>query len=45
MPAHIFSRNAYLKIGNIIKFPNFHYYTSIQLSQSPDNSALSISST
>ena len=42
---HIFSRNADLKISDIIKFPCFHSYTSIQLTQSPDNSAFNISST
>ena len=45
VPPHIFSRNADLIIGNIVESPHFHAYTSIQLSQSPDNSALSISST
>ena len=45
VPPHIFSCDAYLKIGDIIELPGFHLYTSIQLSQSPDNSAFSISST
>jgi hypothetical protein len=42
---HIFSRDAYLKIGHFIEPSCSHLYTSIQLSQSPDSSASSISST